>query len=56
MAEGNQKAVRWPCGVCGRVVGNDLIQCTSCQTCVCMKCSDTKGSMYKVIKTFVQVM
>jgi len=26
-----QKAVRWPCGVCGRGVGNNSIQCTSCQ-------------------------
>jgi len=26
-----QKAIRWPCGVCGRGVGNDSIQCTSCQ-------------------------
>ena len=27
-----QKAVRWPCGVYGRGVGNNsIIQCTSCQ-------------------------
>jgi len=26
-----QKAVRWPCAVCGRGVGNNSIQCTSCQ-------------------------
>jgi len=26
-----QKAVRWPCGVCGRGVGNNSIQCTSCK-------------------------
>jgi len=24
-----QKAVRWPCGVCGRDVGNNSIQCPS---------------------------
>jgi len=24
-----QKAVRWPCGVCGRSIGNNSIQCTS---------------------------
>jgi len=23
-----QKAVRWPCDVCGRGVGNNSIQCT----------------------------
>ena len=26
-----QKAVRWPCGVCGGGVGSNSIQCTSCQ-------------------------
>ena len=26
-----QRAVRWPCGVCGRGVGNNSIQCASCQ-------------------------
>ena len=25
-----QKAARWPCGVCGRGVGSNSIQCTSC--------------------------
>jgi len=25
-----QKAVRWPCGVCGRGVRNNSIQCTFC--------------------------
>jgi len=27
----SQKAVRWPCGDCGRGVGNNSIQCTSCK-------------------------
>jgi len=40
-----QKVVRWPCGVCGRGVGNSSIQCTSCQKWVHRKCG-TKGSMY----------
>jgi len=47
------RAVRWPCGVCGRGVGNNSIQCTSCQKWVYRKCSGVKGSMYKVMKTFV---
>jgi len=49
-----QKAVRWPCGVCGRGVGNNSIQCTtcSCQKWVHKKCSGIKGIMYKVMKTF----
>jgi len=38
-----QKAVRWPCGVCSRGVGNNSIQL------VHRKCSGIKGSMYKVL-------
>jgi len=48
-----QKAVRWLCGVCGRGVGNNSIQCTSCQKWVHRKCSRIKGSMYNVMKTFI---
>jgi len=47
------KAVRWPCGVCGRGIGNNSIQCTSCQKWVNRKCSGIKGSMYKVMRTFI---
>jgi len=47
-----QKAVRWLCGVCGRGVGNNSIQCTSCHTWGHRKCTGIKGSMYKVMKTF----
>jgi len=39
-----QKAVRWPCGVCGRGLGNNSIQCTSCKKWVHKKCSGIKGS------------
>jgi len=45
-----QKAVTWPCGVCGRGVGSNSIQCTSCKKCVHKKCSGIKGSMYKEMK------
>ena len=48
-----QKAVRWPCGVCGRGLGNNSIQCTSCQKWVNRKCSSIKGIMYKMMKIFV---
>ena len=41
-----QKAVRWPCGVCGRGIGNNSIQCTSCQKWVHRKCHGIKCSMY----------
>jgi len=43
-----QKAVRWPCGVCGRVVCSNSVQCTSCQKWVHRKCSGIKSSMSKV--------
>jgi len=39
------KPKRWPCGVCGRGIGNNSIQCTSCQKWVHRKCSDTKGTV-----------
>jgi len=47
-----QKAVRWPCGVSGKGVGNNSIQRTSCQKWVHKKCSGIKGSMSKVMKSF----
>jgi len=47
-----QKAVRWSCGT---GVGNNSIQCTSYQKWVHRKCSGIKGSMYKVMKTFLEV-
>jgi len=34
-----QKAVKRPCGVCGRDIRNNSIQCTSCQKWVHRKCS-----------------
>jgi len=48
-----QKAVRWLRGVCGRGIGNNSIQCTSCQKWVHRKCSGINGSMYQMMKTFV---
>jgi len=48
-----QKAVIRPCAECGRDVGNNSIQCNTCQKWVHRKCSDIKGSMCKVMKTFI---
>jgi len=50
-----QKAVRWPRGVCDRGVDNNIIQCTSCQKWIHRKCSGIKGSIYKLMKSFVEV-
>ena len=43
---------RLPCDVCGRGVGNNSIQCTSCQKWIHRKCG-INGSMFRVMKTFV---
>ena len=50
-----QKAARWLYGVRGRSVGSNSIQCrpTSCQKWVHKKCNGIKGSMYKVMKSFI---
>ena len=48
-----QMAARWPCGVCGRGVGSNSIQCTSCHKWVHKKRSGIKGSIYKVMRSFI---
>ena len=48
-----QKAARSLCGVCGKGVGSNSIQCTSCHKWVHKKCSGIKGSMYKVMRSFI---
>ena len=48
-----QKVLRWPSGVFGRIFGNSSVQCTSCQKWVYKKCGGIKGSMSKVMKSFV---
>jgi len=39
------KAARWPCGVCGRGVGSNSIQCTNCHKWVHKKCSSINDSI-----------
>ena len=48
-----QKAVRWPCSVCGIDIGSNSIQYTSWQKWIHKKCSSLKGSMFKVMKSFI---
>ena len=48
-----QKAARWPCGVCGRGVGSNSIQCTSCHKLVHKNCSGINGSLYKVMRSLI---
>jgi len=40
-------------GVCGRSVSSNSMQCTSCHKWLHKKCSGIKGSMDKVMKSFV---
>ena len=47
-----QNAVRWQCGVCGRGVGRNIVQCTGCQKWVHEKCGSI-SSMSKVMKSFI---
>jgi len=44
---------RWPCGVCGRGVGRNSVQCTSTnyQKWLHTKCG-MQGSMFRVSKSF----
>ena len=48
-----QKSSKTIVCVCVRGVGNNSVQCTICQKWVHRKCSEIKGGMYKVMKTFV---
>ena len=50
-----QKAVRWPCGVCSKVVGSNSLQHTSCQKWVHKKCSGINGSESKGMKSIGKV-
>jgi len=48
-----QKVARWLCGVCNRGVGSNSIHCASYQKWAHKKHSGIKGSMYKVVKSFI---
>jgi len=50
-----QKAARLPCGVSGRGVDSISIQCFSCQKWIHKKCSAIKGTMSKVLKSFIYI-
>ena len=39
--------------VCGRGVGSNSVQCASCHKWLHKKCSGIKGSMYKVMRSFI---
>jgi hypothetical protein len=43
----------WPCGMCGKGVGNNSIQCTRCEKWVHGRCSGVKGRLVKQDGSFV---
>jgi len=55
-----QKAVGWPCGVCGRSVGNNSIRCTSCKKWVLLRPGRGKnallGSVYWIFLFFLYLL
>jgi len=53
MAEGNAEGCKMAVCFFGSGIGNNSIQCSSCQKWVHRKCSGIKGGMYKVMKSFV---
>ena len=36
---------KWPCGVCGKGVGRNSIECTACKKWIHKKCSGIKGRL-----------
>ena len=40
-----QPSGKWPCGVCGKGVGQNSILCTQCNKWIHKKCSGVKGSL-----------
>ncbi|XP_065321248.1 uncharacterized protein LOC135928720 [Gordionus sp. m RMFG-2023] len=40
-----EESGKWPCGVCGKGVARNSIQCTRCQKWVHKRCSGKKGSL-----------
>ena len=43
----------WPCGVCGKGVGRNSLQCTSCRKWVHKRCSGVRGSLKAASEVFV---
>ena len=48
-----EKLGRWPCSVCGKGVGRNSIQCTSCMSWVHKRCSGSTLSLQSVKDVFV---
>ena len=49
----NEEQGEWPCGVCGKGVGKNSIQCTECKKWVHKRCSGIRGQLLKQCGSFV---
>jgi len=47
-----EESGKWPCGVCGKGVGRNSLQCTKCLKWVHKKCSRVKGGLQAASVTF----
>jgi len=47
-----ERALGWPCGVCGGGIGGDLMRCADCRRWVHGECGGIRGGVCRV-KTFV---
>jgi hypothetical protein len=43
---------KYPCDVCGKGVGRNSLQCTSCEKWIHKRCSGVKGSLQKASASF----
>src|SRR5664279_4109354 len=44
-----ERSGKFPCGVCGKGVGTNSIQCTSCMSWIHNKCSGVEGRLQVVV-------
>src|SRR5664279_5503113 len=44
-----ERSGKFPCGVCGKGVGTNSIQCTSCMNWILKKCSGVEGRLQVVV-------
>ena len=43
---------KWPCGVCGKGVQTNSVQCTVCMKWIHKRCSDVRGDLSLVADSF----
>ena len=43
---------KWPCGVCGKGIQTNSVQCTVCKKKVHKRCSGVRGDLTRVVEGF----